>query len=1335
MVINQNPVVIFGQTLKYKVDCSVLQGESLIIDIRNIPRSNTNNPLTYSWAMLEEPEFSAGQQNWSTGTFIQGANGTLTSTTQDKLTITAPIPIGASQFNVGKYFSFTFVLDPLGSPNTGIQNVFYVYAVSTTPNSPSLLPNPNNKNDVITVQDEGITLQANPIKFNYTGGAVETTYDSGTNTINVGINSLVDYASTSVFPSTGIIGKIYLDRSSKLLYWWNGTQYEGIGGASGGGGGSSGSVLFDTIQLLTDAQKLQARKNTLSEVKQTITVGNIGSGADYICTGTNDNLVIQQVADYIANTLNNTYRTVLFLDGTYSFSAVTLWTVGNVQLKTAGTNCNIVVSSSFTDISFTDNTVNRTRDALFSFYQNDPNKIITNIDFRGFKVNFNSKRVNLILIHPNLNIDNTNTVVTNNISSEQVIGNIQTGYDVPYVYVENLTTTDQWVSLGLKASDETVYNVTTNITNFNSSDQTESDKKTILGLLRNPDFTLRKDLQVGDGNIFTSIQITNNDASSINFRLRVKANFAGDENLQPLTNFITVGAGQTITLKTADLVEQYPFNTSVNVKIDNSGTNWTSCNLSFVFTLRKTAPSLAGAQIVPGEYSFTIPNMCLRQYKLNQQNFSQSSSASYKAVDNAFRIKKWSYLKSVTLTNNSDVPVTITRLSAWDYRFPGDGKISEVQLNFTIQARSTHTVTIPGGQGSSTFPYMTDGFFFVQSGNWADMVNLENGTSTLSLTANFGIKYGFNREIINRIFPKIANQDIYIQDVRKTFTTNCIRTTLQKAPVCGNFNITNNELIGYNNNGDEGAICIYASKFVVSSGDQNYFLSKCVVNNINITDNYIHDSSYNYNSANKNDIQNAFRMAHISIIGTYVDNVKIERNTFERLHGWTLWTDVDDGSGLAINIRARKNWSFSANTCTRTKTGTFSSITGRKLVHQRKHDFSDESRFGFDGLKWEGNVIFDGTDSIFSGELASTSDQFDEATEGADIQDIAMYSSLQCMNTKGLQIRFNKFTYVKTCIDVGYTNPYGNEGFLVDFSNNILDTCQQLGDVDGHYIAHYSNNIFYRISQMNFNAQYGFQAPKTYINNTFEDCCITQTFTFRFRAMIYLKAGGVSFINNRINFTNPDINRILDYIFWVDAPYNQDDLAYSLMDYNPTSSSVQPVTIKDNIITGVVPAEKTFNLSYNQNYHITGNQGVIEDKIVCLTEFKIKNDGILGTVILDTPKVPKGVIRNNYKRNGEKIDGERITLTGAGDYTIDAPYTDLYINKTVPEYTDVFIDTTTWKNGDRVEIKDDAGNSGTYDITVYTDAPNGIEGKDCLIISNNYANVVLLYYNGAFRIK
>jgi hypothetical protein len=140
MILNQNPVVIFNQTLKYKVDCAILQGENLFVRIKDIPLSPTVNPYSYTWACRQEPAFINGIQDWSSGTLIQGNTGTLASTASTEVTITVPVPTGVASLAVGNYFSFTFAIDPDDNIQTGVQVVFYIYAVSSNPNSSPLVP-------------------------------------------------------------------------------------------------------------------------------------------------------------------------------------------------------------------------------------------------------------------------------------------------------------------------------------------------------------------------------------------------------------------------------------------------------------------------------------------------------------------------------------------------------------------------------------------------------------------------------------------------------------------------------------------------------------------------------------------------------------------------------------------------------------------------------------------------------------------------------------------------------------------------------------------------------------------------------------------------------------------------------------------------------------------------------------------------------------------------------------------------------------------------------------------------------------------------------------------
>jgi hypothetical protein len=131
-------ILNFGRSdnMGYDFVGSLIKGEFLNITIKNIPVNAT--PWTWQWEMRESVAYVNGLRNWQTGTLIQTDNGTLATASTTSLVIQAPIPINASQFDLGKQFSFNFVLNP-GTPTVGIEVYFEVGSVSSNPTSSGLL--------------------------------------------------------------------------------------------------------------------------------------------------------------------------------------------------------------------------------------------------------------------------------------------------------------------------------------------------------------------------------------------------------------------------------------------------------------------------------------------------------------------------------------------------------------------------------------------------------------------------------------------------------------------------------------------------------------------------------------------------------------------------------------------------------------------------------------------------------------------------------------------------------------------------------------------------------------------------------------------------------------------------------------------------------------------------------------------------------------------------------------------------------------------------------------------------------------------------------------------
>lgn len=84
------------------------------------------------------------------------------------------------------------------------------------------------------------------------------------------VDDVLEYATLSVFPTTGETGKIYVDIATNLTYRWSGSVYVAIGAA---GSGNASSISYDNTESELDATEVQSAidelTNSLNGIKAT----------------------------------------------------------------------------------------------------------------------------------------------------------------------------------------------------------------------------------------------------------------------------------------------------------------------------------------------------------------------------------------------------------------------------------------------------------------------------------------------------------------------------------------------------------------------------------------------------------------------------------------------------------------------------------------------------------------------------------------------------------------------------------------------------------------------------------------------------------------------------------------------------------------------------------------------------------------------------------------------------------------------------------------------------------------------------------------------------------
>jgi hypothetical protein len=129
------------------------------------------------------------------------------------------------------------------------------------------LPNVNQEAGYIEVYKSNV-LQAAVSKLNFTNGtntSVETIADVENDKINIKYNvpdanfKVLYFGNNTLFPTSGTINKIYVDKQNSTLYLWNGTDYVLISGGGGSGdylpltGTENNKPISGDVELLDDS--------------------------------------------------------------------------------------------------------------------------------------------------------------------------------------------------------------------------------------------------------------------------------------------------------------------------------------------------------------------------------------------------------------------------------------------------------------------------------------------------------------------------------------------------------------------------------------------------------------------------------------------------------------------------------------------------------------------------------------------------------------------------------------------------------------------------------------------------------------------------------------------------------------------------------------------------------------------------------------------------------------------------------------------------------------------------------------------------------------------------
>jgi hypothetical protein len=90
-------------------------------------------------------------------------------------------------------------------------------------------------------------------------------------------------------------------------------------------------------------------------------------------------------------------------------------------------------------------------------------------------------------------------------------------------------------------------------------------------------------------------------------------------------------------------------------------------------------------------------------------------------------------------------------------------------------------------------------------------------------------------------------------------------------------------------------------------------------------------------------------------------------------------------------------------------------------------------------------------------------------------------------------------------------------------------------------------------------------------------------------------------------------------------------------------------------------------------------------------------------------------------------------LTGTGNYVVVVTDRYVVVNKTVPATTQVTLPSGATV-GRTIDVKDSAGNSATYNITIVPSGADVIDGASSKVLSTNYASASFVYVGGGWAV-
>lgn len=421
-----------------------------------------------------------------------------------------------------------------------------------------------------------------------------------------------------------------------------------------------------------------------------ITIGPSTAVADFVCSGTGDEVKFQSAVDYC---ITNSYRKLVILDGAYEFNNVVK--IKNPNITIEGSESGSVTISPSTTM----NVSSATADAFFTIYDYSGNDaVLSNIKIKNIifdwknRIPVSNRAPSAVRYFPYQGNAVGNKPVTSGITSNTTVATIPSGSDVLYGWVENTTANACNVALTTTlptvSTSSLIYPPATNFQSipglgagaYTLPPITITTNNTKLGLLP-AYFTI------------TSMQMTNTTASPVTFKLQVKDYNVATDNPGDYTDIsaeIIIPANTLRNFTSADLTGGVlPASIDKIVRINQGSSTWSGVNISIPSDTKTLTPVLIPHISVSGTPLGVLP----AQYEFTKMVLTNNTGSS---VNFKLQVRQYAAGGRDGSYANSDYWLTITS----ELTIPGSGSLTVRRSDLVNSLPSNNNVDVRIIQGA-----------------------------------------------------------------------------------------------------------------------------------------------------------------------------------------------------------------------------------------------------------------------------------------------------------------------------------------------------------------------------------------------------------------------------------------------------------------------------------------------------------------------------------------------------------------------------------------------------------------------------------------------------------